>query len=83
MTLSQHYSFAISELAGGSHNSSSRHYAGIAADFNMVNGRRINASHPDLAAFKARLRDLGATEVLGPGTPHHGTHVHAAWPRLV
>lgn len=83
VALSQQYTFSIAEIAGGSHNANSRHYAGVAADFNIINGRRISAAHPDLAAFKARCRELGATEVLGPGAPHHDTHVHAAWPRPV
>ena len=81
LALAQEYSFSVSEIAGGSHSSNSRHYAGVAADFNKVNGMPINAGHPDLTAFKARCRDLGATEVLGPGAPGHATHVHAAWPR--
>jgi hypothetical protein len=81
VALSQQYTYSVAELCGGSHNSNSRHYAGIAADFNVVNGRHVSASHPDVAAFKARCRGLGATEVLGPGDPNHGTHVHAAWPR--
>jgi chitosanase len=81
LALAQEYSFSISEIAGGSHSANSRHYVGVAADINKVNGQPVNASHLDLAAFKARCRDLGATEVLGPGAPHHDTHVHAAWPR--
>jgi chitosanase len=81
IALAQQYTFSVAEICGGSHNSNSRHYAGLAADFNIVNGRGISAAHPDLMAFKARCRELGATEVLGPGAPHHETHVHAAWPR--
>jgi chitosanase len=83
IALAQQYTFSVAEICGGSHNSNSRHYAGIAADFNIVNGRRISAAHPNLIAFKARCRELGATEVLGPGAPNHDTHVHAAWPRPV
>lgn len=81
IALAQQYTFSVAEICGGSHNSNSRHYAGIAADFNIVNGQRIGAGHPDLTAFKARCQALGATEVLGPGAPNHDTHVHAAWPR--
>jgi chitosanase len=81
VALAEQYSFSVSEICGGSHNSTSRHYAGVGLDINAVNGRGISASHPDLAAFKARCRELGATEVLGPGVPNHATHVHAAWPR--
>jgi hypothetical protein len=81
VALAQQYSFSVAEICGGSHNSNSRHYAGVGTDINVINGRHVSASHPDVAAFKARCRELGATEVLGPGAPHHDTHVHAAWPR--
>jgi chitosanase len=81
VSLSEEYSFSIAEICGGSHNLNSRHYAGVGTDINIINGRHISASHPDVAAFKARCRELGATEVLGPGAPNHDTHVHAAWPR--
>ncbi|MET0222191.1 MAG: chitosanase, partial [Tardiphaga sp.] len=67
VSLAQQYSFSISELAGGSHNANSRHYAGIAVDFNTLNGRSIRAGHPDLAAFMASCNALGVTELLGPG----------------
>ena len=78
--LAERYSFAVSELCGGSHNPTSRHYAGVAFDINEINGKPVRAGHPDLEAFKALCRKLGATEVLGPGQPHHATHVHAGWP---
>ena len=78
--LAEHYSFAVSELCGGSHNPNSRHYAGLAFDINEINGKPVGADHPDLEAFKALCRKLGATEVLGPGQPYHATHVHAGWP---
>jgi chitosanase len=81
LALAETYSFAVSELAGGSHNRNSRHYLGVAMDINAINGRRISADHPDAAAFQAMCRSLGATEVLGPGRPGHSTHIHAAWPR--
>ena len=79
--LAERYSFAVSELCGGSHNPNSRHYAGVAFDVNEINGKPVRAGHPDLDAFKAMCRKLGATEVLGPGQPNHATHVHAGWPR--
>jgi chitosanase len=81
LSLAQDYSFSVSEFVGGSHSVNSRHYAGITADFNIINGRQVSASHPDITGFMARCRDLGATEVLGPGFPGHDTHIHAAWPR--
>jgi hypothetical protein len=81
LALAGSYRFAVAELCGGSHNPNSRHYAGVAADINVINGRRVGSGHPDLDAFKALCRALGATEVLGPGQAGHDTHVHAAWPR--
>ena len=75
------YSFAISELAGGSHSPTSRHYAGVAADINVINDEHVGPAHPDVADFMQMCRDWGATEVLGPGDEDHYNHVHAAWPR--
>lgn len=79
--LSKDYTFTVTELAGGSHSANSRHYAGIAFDVNSINGKRVDKAHPDVATFRARAGELGATEILGPGNPNHDTHVHAAWPR--
>jgi hypothetical protein len=79
--LGQTYTFAISELAGGSHSPTSRHHAGLAVDVNVINGQPVRDTHPDVAAFKEACRTLGATEVKGPGDPNHDTHVHCAWPR--
>jgi hypothetical protein len=81
LALADRYSYAVSELAGGSHNPNSRHYAGLGVDINEIDGRPVRAGHPELNPFKALCRHLGATEVLGPGEPGHATHVHAAWPR--
>jgi hypothetical protein len=67
---------------GGSHSPTSRHYAGISADFNVIDGVHISAAHAKVPAFKKLCRALGATEVLGPGDSGHTTHVHAAWPRV-
>jgi hypothetical protein len=79
--LAQTYSFSISELAGGSHSKHSLHYDGVAFDVNVLNGQRVNASHPDVAKFKRDCRSEGATEVLGPGDAGHATHIHCAWSR--
>jgi len=81
LKLAETFSFSISELAGGSHSAGSRHYDGVTVDVNVINGQHVGAGHPDLANFKQACRDLGATEVLGPGNPGHATHVHCAWPR--
>jgi chitosanase len=80
LTLANTYSFHVSELCGGSHSPTSRHYKGVTADINIINDQHVSANHPDQAAFRSRCRDLGATEVLGPGNANHSTHIHAAWP---
>ncbi len=81
LTLSNSWTFHVSEIAGGSHTAGSRHYAGVAADISVIGGRPVNSSNPYYRAFMARARALGATEVLGPGDAGHSTHVHIAWPR--
>lgn len=83
LALAERFSFSVSELAGGSHSANSRHYVGTAVDVNIVNGRRVGATHPDLPAFMTLCRQLGATEMRAPGDAHHDTHVHAAWPRPI
>lgn len=81
LKLAETYKFSISELAGGEHAKGSRHYDGVTVDVNMINGKRVGATHPDVRNFMQQCRDLGATEVLGPGNPGHDTHIHCAWPR--
>lgn len=81
LALGQEYTISVSEFCGGAHSPTSRHYAGVTADFNIINGHHVSPGHPDVPAFMARCRKLGATEVLGPGFPGHDNHVHAAWPR--
>jgi hypothetical protein len=78
--LAKGYRFRLSEIAGGSHSSRSRHYRGTAFDLDVLNGRPINSNHPSYKAFMAKARALGATEVLGPGYTGHDTHLHCAWP---
>jgi hypothetical protein len=79
-TLAQHFSYNISELAGGTHSPTSQHYNGNAVDINVINGAGVSASNPDVPAFEQMCRDLGATVVLGPGTRNHDTHIHCQWP---
>jgi len=81
LKLADTFSFSVSELAGGQHSAGSRHYTGVTVDVNVINGQHVNAAHPDVANFKQQCRNLGATEVLGPGNAGHSTHVHCAWPR--
>ena len=75
------HTFRITELAGGSHSIRSRHYAGLGFDIDFLDGRKIGYGHPTYRKFMKRCRELGATEVLGPGSRGHSTHVHVAWPR--
>ncbi len=75
------YEFRITELAGGSHSCNSRHYAGVSFDVDYLDGVKIRRGHPSYRRFLNRCRDLGATEVFGPGDRGHATHLHVAWPR--
>ena len=75
------YRFRVTSIAGGSHSRKSRHYAGLAFDVDMINGRKVGSSNPYWRKFLSRCRQLGATETLGPGDRGHSTHIHAAWPR--
>jgi hypothetical protein len=80
-TLSDDHSYRITALCGGSHSRRSRHYLGVGFDIDMLDGVPVNADHPGFRAFMARARELGATEVLGPGSSGHDNHIHVAWPR--
>jgi len=81
LDLAESFRFSVSEFCGGNHNPNSRHYAGCTADINTINGRHVSADNPFVAPFRQRCRELGATEVLGPGDAGHSTHIHAGWPR--
>ena len=81
LRLANQYRLQITSIAGGSHSSTSRHYAGIAFDVDTINGVHVTSSNPYYQALMQQCRNLGATEVLGPGYPGHDTHVHCAWPR--
>ncbi|MFI5494373.1 peptidoglycan-binding protein [Actinoplanes sp. NPDC051859] len=72
------YSYRVTAIAGGDHSSNSRHYRGRAFDVDTINGRRVG-SGADHSGFMAACRAYGATEVLGPGSAGHSTHVHCAW----
>jgi zinc D-Ala-D-Ala carboxypeptidase len=80
LQLRRSFTFRVSEIAGGSHVTGSRHYAGKAFDLDLLDGQSISVSNPHVRSFMARCRALGATEVLGPGDPGHATHLHCAWP---
>lgn len=75
------YRYRVTSIAGGSHSSKSRHYAGTAFDVDLINGVKVGAGKPYYRAFMSTVRSRGATEVLGPGTKGHSRHVHIAWPR--
>jgi hypothetical protein len=74
------HTYRVTSIAGGSHSSGSRHYAGVAFDVDRVNGQEVSYTYPH-RTFQQHCRDLGATEVLGPGDTGHSTHIHCAWPR--
>lgn len=80
-SLADKYSFDVSSIAGGKHSPNSRHYAGLAFDVNTINGKPVNANHPDVKSFMADAKALGATEVLGPGAKGHSGHVHVGFDR--
>jgi hypothetical protein len=80
LALRNSYTFRVSEIAGGSHSATSRHYLGKAFDLDILNGQGVSASNPHFRSFMQRCRALGAIEVLGPGDPDHATHIHCAWP---
>lgn len=77
------YSFRVTSIAGGSHSRTSRHYAGISFDADIIDGRSVRSRGSDstVRGFMQNCRNLGATEVLGPGSAGHSSHVHCAWPR--
>ena len=75
------YTVRVTSIAGSSHSSNSRHYVGKAIDIDYINGVKIGSSNPHYRAFLQRCREMGATEVLGPGDRGHSTHIHVAWPR--
>jgi hypothetical protein len=80
-SLSDDFNFRVTALVGGSHSSRSRHYLGVGLDVDTIDGQRVNKDHPRFQEFMAKARALGATEVLGPGSRGHDTHLHIAWPR--
>jgi len=77
------YTFRVTSITGGSHSSGSRHYSGLAYDTDVINGVSVSARGRDsvVSGFMQTCRNLGATEVLGPGDAGHSSHVHCAWPR--
>jgi RHS repeat-associated protein len=79
--LSREYVLVISEITGGAHSANSRHYAGLAIDITSINGIPVTKNNPLFRQLMERARELGATEVIGPGSKGHDTHVHVAVPR--
>lgn len=73
------YTFRVTEIAGGSHSGKSSHYSGGAFDLDYINGIKVGWGNPYYRRFMKRCRQLGASEVRGPGDPGHRTHVHVEW----
>ena len=81
LELAKSFKFNVSEFCGAVHSPGSRHYAGVAADIDRIDGQQVNDAHPRQAEFRQRCVDLGATEMRGPNDEGHKTHIHAGWPR--
>ncbi|MFT6861576.1 MAG: hypothetical protein ACJAVK_000128 [Akkermansiaceae bacterium] len=75
------YTFRVTAIAGASHSPKSSHYVGVAFDVDTINGERVGYGNPYCRRFLQRCRELGATEIMGPGDRGHATHLHVAWPR--
>lgn len=73
------YSFRVTSIAGGSHSRNSRHYRGGSFDVDIINGSRVASNRTRARQFMQVCRNLGATEVLGPGNRGHSSHVHCSW----
>ena len=72
------YRLNISEFVGGVHSKKSRHYRGLSFDVNEINGKHVGSGAPH-RALMAACSQLGATEIIGPPSAGHRTHVHCAW----
>jgi hypothetical protein len=77
--ISDTFKVHVSEIAGGAHSQNSLHYQGVAFDINRINDVRIRDAITDSLTLRQECRNLGATQVLGPGDPGHNNHVHCAW----
>lgn len=73
------WSFHVTEIAGGSHSRTSRHYRGVAFDVDRINGVKVGYNKSYYKEFMRICRARGASEVLGPGDKGHNTHIHLAW----
>lgn len=73
------YNFRVTAIVGGSHSKRSRHYRGVAFDTDTINGSSVRNNRTLARQFMAACREMGATEVLGPGNTGHSGHVHCAW----
>jgi hypothetical protein len=80
-SLSDSHTYRVTALAGGSHSARSRHYLGVGFDIDQLDGQPIDKDHPGFRDFMVLARELGATEVLGPGARGHDHHIHVSWPR--
>lgn len=79
--LTDNYTIGISELAGARHSENSRHYSGIAVDITTINGIPVSHNNIHCKGLMTKAKELGATEVLGPGDKGHNGHVHLGMPR--
>ena len=81
-TLSEKYTFSVSEISGGDHSTGSQHYSGTAFDVTEIDNKPVNINSPNFKAFMKDAKAAGATLTLGPGDKGHGTHVHVEWKQI-
>jgi hypothetical protein len=68
------FTFSVSEVAGGSHHTGSRHYLGVAFDVNVINGAHVAPGQATVNRLMNGCRQSGATQVL-----FEVNHVHCGW----
>lgn len=78
------YDISVSEITGGSHSSTSKHYNGWAFDVNYINGVHVGPSGSGLSlalALTTLCTANGATWVGNPvvDPAGHSTHTHCQW----
>ncbi|WP_326770892.1 GH25 family lysozyme (plasmid) [Streptomyces sp. NBC_01591] len=80
LTLHDRYGYRmnVSEFVGGVHSKTSRHYRGLSFDVNVINGKHVGSGAPHRSLMTV-CSQLGATEIIGPPSAGHKTHVHCAW----
>jgi zinc D-Ala-D-Ala carboxypeptidase len=79
--IAEKHKIHVTEIAGGDHSATSRHYVGVAFDLDMIDGNIVSSTNTKVPEIKTMCKSLGATEILGPGDDGHSRHLHCAWKR--